>query len=67
MNNFDEWKQTLTPDDILTNYGIFDFCGTLCPAKGYCYFKGWTEGNHVRIKPTCREIFFEWAGKEATC
>jgi len=36
MTNFERWKQSLTPEDIFTNYGIFEFCGKTCPATEYC-------------------------------
>ena len=64
MNNFDKWKQRLTPEDILTNYGIFKFCGTLCPASNICHaiYK-----NFPRSVDECRKVFLDWANGEAEC
>ena len=69
MTNFEKWKQTLTPEDIFTNYGIFEFCGKLCPAKDYCFKKNcdMKPDNKMAFSrnEACRETFFDWVNKKA--
>jgi hypothetical protein len=63
MTNFEKWKADLTPEDIFTNYGIFEFCGKLCPAEEYC--KKQQRFHIISLNPwNCKEVFFEWANKE---
>ena len=64
MTNFEKWKSGLTPEDMFTNYGIFEFCGKICPAQKYCKTHKRREDAYSRNRH-CAEIFFEWANKEA--
>jgi hypothetical protein len=61
MTNFEKWKQTLSAEEIRTNYGILSFCPGQCPAADFC--KGGKYRN--RNKPECKTIFHEWANAEA--
>lgn len=53
LTNFDIWKESLTPEDIVQNKSIILSCAS-CPAKGITCFKPDT---------TCRGNFILWANE----
>jgi hypothetical protein len=65
QTNFEKWRETLTPEEIFTNYGIFGFCGKECPATEYCRSGKSQHLDAYQHNWECREVFFEWANKEA--
>jgi hypothetical protein len=60
--NFEKWRDTLTPEFIFNNCGIFDFCGEVCPAKNICkpiWRRRPFDGRQ------CGEFFLTWANTES--
>ena len=64
MNNFDAWKESLTPDEAYDAYVSRKNCAFLCPAKYHCL--PWN-ADILSNTRRCQEKFFEWAAKEADC
>jgi len=59
---FEVWRDTLTPEQVLYDYGTRRFCGCKCPARDNCNPKA----NGVDpLTKQCYDIFFEWVNGEA--
>ena len=64
MTNFERWKESLTPDDVLDILTEQRFvCGLDCPAAYYC-----APHDERIIDPLtdrCKRKFNEWANRES--
>ena len=59
MTNFDKWKQTLKPEELVfENDAVFECDSGLCPARDFCYALKEKMEN-------CGKIFIAWAKAES--
>jgi len=67
MTNFEKWKQSLTPEEVFHEYGMFEGCKKACPATEHC--KEHKNVYHQIIWSKaywdCRNFFLAWANNEA--
>ena len=60
MTNFEKWKQTLKPEDLINeDNAVFECDGGLCPARDFCYALGEKMEN-------CGKAFIMWAETESS-
>jgi len=60
--NFEKWRKTLTPVDVLNDFGVYGLCGRVCPAQRHCLP---TKHKLPSDGRKCSDVFYEWANKEA--